>query len=723
MSNLKNKVSSQLPQITTYTAEGNITGVVTGNVTATGNLTGSGMTITGNAIITGNANVQGTLTYNNTTSITTDNLVIGLGNSQTGINVTGGGMVVGNTAEAQFLYNQPAQTWDSNLGIDATGNITAAYFIGNGSQLTGLPAGYADSNVTTLLASGTVTSNVVTTGNISGNYVLGNGSQLTGLAPGNSINNGTSNVRIATANGNVTMSVANVADVVTVTGNSLRVNGNIFDASGQVYTMSASFAKYTRTTTQTGVTANTPVVFNVLESQFGSDIAVDTATGSFTLQPGKTYRLRGTVGFCDNTSATGAMTYQWWNVTAGAWVGQGGGIISVDGTGQGYAWQSGTAEYVFTATVTTTVQLRVVGVNNASIILSQTGASNISSWKIGSPFADIQVIGAAAPLTNVGASFAKYTRTTNQTSVVANSAVVCNVMESTFGSDITVNATTGNITLEANRTYRLRGGIGATDLAGGRTSYQWFNATANAWIGQATVAFAPTSAAGQADYQGSAECVITPGVTTVVQLRVGQTSGTATLLVANAQNTDAGAPFIDIQVIGQPAPITGEPVWTSAGTIQAVGIGGTTTAPTLASSATKNNLSYKQIGAKTWQVQAIYEQPNSTGANAGSGDYLFTLPLGLQFDTTLPYQAAYQLFVGTNSAEFPGRTIPGSESFLTNNSSVTGVTQAGIIPWDATRYRVFLPIQASGFLCWGSGFFPPSTGILRVNWTMTFQST
>jgi hypothetical protein len=197
----------------------------------------------------------------------------------------------------------------------------------------------------------------------------------------------------------------------------------------------------------------------------------------------------------------------------------------------------------------------------------------------------------------------------------------------------------------------------------------------------------------------------------------------ATLLAANAQNTDAGAPYIDVQVIGGAAPLTGEPVWTSGGTIQTVGWGATTTAPTPASSATKNNLSYKQIGAKTWQVQAIYEQPNGTGATAGSGDYLFTLPLGLQFDTTLPYQAAYQLFVGTNSAEFPGRTIPTSDAFLTNNSVVSGVTQAGIIPWDATRYRVFLPIASSGFLCWGSGFFPPSAGVLRVSWTMTFQST
>jgi hypothetical protein len=70
--------------------------------------------------------------------------------------------------------------------ITATGNITGNYFLGNGSQLTGLPSTYTDANVTTLLAnlgsnviSGT--GNITTTANISGNYILGNGSQLTGL--------------------------------------------------------------------------------------------------------------------------------------------------------------------------------------------------------------------------------------------------------------------------------------------------------------------------------------------------------------------------------------------------------------------------------------------------------------------------------------------------------------------------------------------------------------
>ena len=73
--------------------------------------------------------------------------------------------------------------------VSATGNISGSYLFGNGSQITGLPAGYSNADVATYLASNsnvtiTSTGNVTTTANISGNYILGNGSQLTGLPAG-----------------------------------------------------------------------------------------------------------------------------------------------------------------------------------------------------------------------------------------------------------------------------------------------------------------------------------------------------------------------------------------------------------------------------------------------------------------------------------------------------------------------------------------------------------
>ena len=70
--------------------------------------------------------------------------------------------------------------------VSATGNVTGNYILGNGSQLTGLPATYGNANVQAYLPTYTgnlvsLTGPVTTSGNITGAYIIGNGSQLTGL--------------------------------------------------------------------------------------------------------------------------------------------------------------------------------------------------------------------------------------------------------------------------------------------------------------------------------------------------------------------------------------------------------------------------------------------------------------------------------------------------------------------------------------------------------------
>lgn len=710
----KNKIVGDLPNITTADANGNIIDItLPGNVTAGANLVGSGMFVDGNAYITGNANILGNLTYNDVSTITTSNLVLGLGNTQTGINVTGGGMVVGNTNEASWLYNQPTSSWDSNIAISAAGNITGSYFIGNGSQLTGLPASYGNANVTDYLGSNSNIA-ITTTGNITATNFIGDGNLLTNVIAKTSIVNGNSVAQVY-ANGNITMSVANVANVVTVTSNSLRVNGNIYDSTGQVYGVAASFAKYTRTTTQTGVTANTVVVCNVPESLFGTDIAVDTTTGNITLQPGKAYRLRGQVGYCNLSSGgSAAVSYQWFDVTTNAWVGQGAGInAAADSSGD--AWNQGTAEYVFTPSTTTVVQFRIIGPINTNSILVKNGSNYTTSWKIGAPFIDIEVIGGQAPIigvraanfyagfasqppalvagdtikfngnysstgtditynattgiftlqpgtyslsaavalansvnnleinyvwvnvtanqqvgasggiltaastatagwqptaqatvtvtaptqfklytgfvggtpggviqasqsyafinqiagqvpvtggTNVAAGTAKYTRTTQQTTgLTANSVIVCNVQESLFGSDITVNTTTGQVTLVQGKTYRLTGMLpSCVPSATGdlRVAVCWYNETAGAWIGNSADMYNPVSAAQNMAFGGAAEAVITPQTTTVVSFRLLSIGGSGlSALGGNSDFTTTGSyPWIDVEVIGGYAPIT-----------------------------------------------------------------------------------------------------------------------------------------------------------------------
>jgi hypothetical protein len=82
-----------------------------------------------------------------------------------------------------------------------------------------------DSNVVTVIASNKFLS---VSGNVTGNYFIGNGSQLTGInVTSSQISNGTSNVAIVAANGNVQVAVAAVANSVVIGAGSLFVQGPI----------------------------------------------------------------------------------------------------------------------------------------------------------------------------------------------------------------------------------------------------------------------------------------------------------------------------------------------------------------------------------------------------------------------------------------------------------------------------------------------------------------
>jgi len=98
--------------------------------------------------------------------------------------------------------------------LTASGNISGAYILGNGSQLTGLPATYNDANVNALLA--TWGSNALsTTGNVTAGYVAGNGSLLTNITGAN-VTGTVANATFATTAGN--SNTANTATTATTAG-------------------------------------------------------------------------------------------------------------------------------------------------------------------------------------------------------------------------------------------------------------------------------------------------------------------------------------------------------------------------------------------------------------------------------------------------------------------------------------------------------------------------
>jgi hypothetical protein len=159
----------------------------------------------------------------------------------------------------------------------------------------------------------------------------------------------------------------------------------------------------------------------------------------------------------------------------------------------------------------------------------------------------------------------------------------------------------------------------------------------------------------------------------------------------------------------------GIPVWTSAG---AITLGATTTAPTKGTT-TSDNISYRQVGPKAWEIAIAYIQTAVSGG-FGSGDYLITLPNSLQFDTTIPTQQLYTGGVGASTWLITNYLLPSSTGFI-NNNAVGG--QLYPVIYDATRFRILTITYGTGIQCWGSGFYSTGGDTPRIKMIFSFIST
>jgi hypothetical protein len=160
---------------------------------------------------------------------------------------------------------------------------------------------------------------------------------------------------------------------------------------------------------------------------------------------------------------------------------------------------------------------------------------------------------------------------------------------------------------------------------------------------------------------------------------------------------------------------TATPAWTSAG---AITLTATTTNPTKGT-VTTDNISYRKLGTKEWEVVMTYIQSSGTGGANGSGDYLITLPNGLSFDTTLPSQPTYTSDVGSNTFSHLPYVIPNCNGTITNNT-VGG--QIFPMVYSATKFRILTLTYGTGIQPWGSGFYS-ATDIPKIQLTFRFTST
>ena len=191
---------------------------VTGTLSASGNVTGGNLitgglaTIVGN-VIGGNIITAGAVSATGVVSATAN--VIG-GN----INTAGLASVTGNVIGGNI-----------NTGglVSATGNVTGGNVIAaarvSGASLS--VSGNVDSGNLRSAGLVSVAGNITSAGNVAGTFFIGNGSQLTGLSLGVSVTkfvNGTTEGNIGATNGNINFNVGGVANVVVIDTSTVYAN-------------------------------------------------------------------------------------------------------------------------------------------------------------------------------------------------------------------------------------------------------------------------------------------------------------------------------------------------------------------------------------------------------------------------------------------------------------------------------------------------------------------
>jgi hypothetical protein len=308
-------------------ASGNITGA---NINSINIVSAGGMVVAGNIQTSGFVSVTGNIDAGNirtsglvvgTTLSATGNIIgsyiFGNGSQLTGLNafqtVAANGTNLLATSTSGVLTVTPGNNLviTSNSITDTmtvavsnsptfSGNVNAAYFIGNGSQLTGIVSSYGNSNVNTLLAAWG--SNTVST---TGNATVGNISATN--------HTGTT----VSVTGNTTAGNILTAGIMSSTGNATHGNvsatGNIADANGLLRSLpiNPQGGAYTLTANDNGnlisiTSGNVTVPASVFASPFGQAVTVYNNSGTtryITQGAGTTLRLAGTAATGNRTLA------------------------------------------------------------------------------------------------------------------------------------------------------------------------------------------------------------------------------------------------------------------------------------------------------------------------------------------------------------------------------------------------------------------------------------
>jgi hypothetical protein len=170
---------------------------------------------------------------------------------------------------------------------------------------------------------------------------------------------------------------------------------------------------------------------------------------------------------------------------------------------------------------------------------------------------------ATATGSGVSSSYVRGSRTTAQTTgLSANGLVAFTQVDQSAGQDISLNTSTGQITLAAGRTYHLQAQVPTfqTSASDARPQFGWYNETTGAYIGSSSASYSGASTAGYGATGGISDAVITTSVQTVVSYRIMQTFNTNQLGGSLDFLTTGSYPWFNIQVISGNQPIQADKI-------------------------------------------------------------------------------------------------------------------------------------------------------------------
>lgn len=311
---------------------------------------------------------------------------------------------------------------------------------------------------------------------------------------------------------------------------------------------------------------------------------------------------------------------------------------------------------------------------------------------------------------NIPADYIYVIRAINdQTGAGVGSTLTFNKIVRSVGG-ITYNPSNGVFSLKAGNTYRLEANVAFgpfSDTTNGYISFNWTDVATNTPLADVAMGIAnPVVRNVGETSQTFAGGLYTPTTDQTIKLSIRSAAGTATLRfdVSSASITQVSA---NIVTSGTTA-IT-----------ESVTITGSTTSPTKSNAMTKDTITLIDDGSGwcTVDMELVFSN-TGTGATAGSGTYLFTLPGNRRFDLTR-HPVDNTTPVGSQiPAQDTHKFLPSASGLLTN-SSLGIIQDATAVPRTATQFILAVrsnavsggaqsPADLRGVV--GSSFFGLSAG-------------